>query len=788
MKFSYQWLNTFLAQPIAVNELAEKLTLAGLEVDSVEPVAGEFSDVVVGEIKRINKHPDADKLSICQVNVAEGEPLTIVCGATNIYQGMKVAVAKIGALLPGDFKIKKSKLRGQPSYGMMCSRKELGISEESAGLMDLPKDAPLGQCVREYLNLDDVSIDVDLTPNRADCLSIFGIAREVSAISTSQVKPHIIDSVTAQCQTLKQVNISSKEACPRYLGRLIKNVNMQAKTPLWMVERLRRSGLRSISVIVDITNYVLLELGQPMHAFDADQITGNIHVRMANEDEVLVLLDESKVSLTADTLVIADDEKALAMAGIMGGLDSSVTFESKNIFLESAYFTPHNIAGKARNYGLHTDSSHRYERGVDPELCLQAMEYATELIIEIAGGQAGEVVQADHYYSQVNPITLHLSKLNRVLGMSFEQSYVESVLCALNMKVKKIAQGQWEVSAPSYRFDMTIQEDLIEEIGRIYGYQKLPMSMPNLEVTQKNITESILSINSMKSILVDQGYHESIHYSFIDPKLDQFFFPHTGVTLQNPISQDMSVMRQSLTPGLLSGFKANLGRQQTRVRLFEEGVCFIPDEKNHREIQRIAGLAFGPIYPLSWHDKKEVDFYDVKGNVTALLNALNKELRFTPCEDVKWLHPGQSAYVYIDGEKAGVIGVVHPNVMKFMQIKAKAPVIFELIVDKINQRKMSAFESLSKFPAVTRDLAIVVDEAISAQNIIDVVEQAKIAVLNQVEIFDIYQGENLAEGKKSVALSLSLQDKTQTLTEALTNDAIARVLDALSAKVNAELR
>jgi len=788
MKLSYQWLNTFLSQAIAVDELTEKLTLAGLEVDGVEPVAGEFTHVVVGEIKAINKHPDADKLNICQVDVGDKEPLTIVCGATNIYQGMKVAVAKIGAILPGNFKIKKSKLRGQESYGMMCSQKELGISEESAGLMDLPQDAPIGQCIGEYLNLDDVSIEVDLTPNRADCLSVFGIAREVSVISDSQIKPHVIDPISVQCQTQKEVIISAKEACPRYLGRLIKNVNTQAQTPLWMSERLRRSGLRSISIIVDITNYVLLEMGQPMHAFDADKLSGNIHVRMAKDEEALMLLDETKVRLDSDILVIADEEKALAMAGIMGGLESAVTDKTHNIFLESAYFSPCKLAGKARKYGLHTDSSHRYERGVDPKLCLKAMEYATQLIVEIAGGQVGDVVQCDYYTNSAKPIRLRLQKLNCLLGMDFKAEYVEHILTGLNMDLKSTADGQWQVTAPSYRFDMIIEEDLIEEISRIYGYQNLPMSMPEIQISQKNITEALLSLNGMKSILVNQGYHESIHYSFIDPKLDQFFFEHAGIKLQNPISQDMSVMRQSLIPGMLSGFKANLARQQSRVRLFEEGVCFRIKDKAHQETQHIAGLAFGLVNPLSWHEKKEVDFYSVKSNVMALLNSDKQEVGFTPCHDVKWLHPGQSAYIYIDGEKSGVMGVIHPSVMKFMHIKAKAPIVFELIVENINKRKINAFSSLSKFPAVTRDLAVMVDESVSAQSIIDAIKEKQIAILNEVEIFDIYQGENLAQGKKSVALSLVLQDKEQTLTESLTNQVMDDVLNTLQEKVAAELR
>lgn len=791
MKFSHRWLESYLDQTLDIDVLSEKLTAAGLEVDSIEAVAPEFNGVVVGEIKKIDKHPDADKLNICQVDVGDDELLTIVCGAPNVYSGMKAPVAKIGASLPYDFKIKKSTLRAQESYGMMCSQKELGLSEENEGLMDLPQDARVGEDIRDYLQLDDHVIEVDLTPNRADCLSVYGIAREVSALTEAKLLPLTEIKLTATKKADKQVISETPENCPRYFGQTIYNINAKVQTPLWMKERLRRSGLRSISAIVDITNYVLLELGQPMHAFDADKVGSSIYARMAKDNEKITLLDETEITLKPGTLVIADAHHALAIAGVIGGLNSAVTTETRNIFLESAYFAPVAIAGKARQYGLHTDSSHRFERGVDPKLCQYAIDYAAALVVEIAGGELGEIVCADHYDEIALEIPLRLSKLNSILGMNFSADFVEAVLTALKMSLTRVtANGDviWQVSAPSYRFDMIIEEDLIEEVGRIYGYQNLPMNLPQMSLMPQHVSEQTIALATLKSTLVNRGYHEVINYSFIDPKLDELFFGMAGLSLQNPISQDMSIMRQGLIPSLVSTFKTNLNRQQSRIRIFEEGVCFQPAEKLAHEYSHFAGLAYGSINPLNWQEKSISDFYSVKADVEALLQLNKHAIHYIPCEDIDWLHPGQSAYIYQSGEKVGVIGALHPNVMSVLQIKGKAPIVFELQTSKISNKHIAKFMAISKYPSVSRDIAVTVDRHTTAQSLVDAVNKADVQQLNQVDLFDVYQGDNLPENKKSIALNLTFQDNTKTLTDEVMSEVMAKILTSLKTHANASLR
>ncbi|MBK2123886.1 phenylalanine--tRNA ligase subunit beta [Fangia hongkongensis] len=794
MKFSQLWLNQYLEHQFDADELSEKLTAAGLEVDAVEPVSASFTKVVIGEIQSMIKHPDADKLNVCQVDIGT-EIVTIVCGAPNVFVGMKAPTALIGAVLPGDFKIKKSKLRGQESFGMLCSEKELGISDESNGLMILPNDAPVGQDIRAYLQLNDVSIEVDLTPNRADCLSVYGIAREVAALSDSHCKTFEFKTVHPQIKDKKEIQIKAQNACPIYYGRVIKNVDTKAQTPIWMKERLRRSGLRSISVIVDITNYILLEIGKPMHAFDFDVLDGDIQVRMANENEKLTLLDENQVVLKKDTLVIADDKKALAMAGIMGGLESSVqSGKTTNIFLESAFFTPSDIAGKARGYGLHTDSSHRYERGVDPKLAEKAIEYATQLILEIAGGSVGPVSACKLWSEKATEITLTLEKTNRLLGIKVDEAFIENVLMRLNMRFNRLNDGAWQVSAPSYRFDMAIEEDLIEEVGRVYGYQNIPFTLPKLQSVKKEVSEKKLIKHTLKSVLVNRGYYESINYSFIDPKLDEIFFDVAGISLQNPISQDLSVMRQSLIPGILLSFKNNLNRQQSRVRLFEEGVCFYEHNDSSikdspfNEIAKIAGLAYGPLTTPNWKEKSVSDFYYVKSDVEALLALTRKSYRFDVCDDLPWLHPGQSAYIYHQNKKIGVIGVLHPHILKQMNIKSKAPVVFELDLAEIENKDATQFEPVSKFPSVNRDIAFVVDRKISVDALVASVKASELSALKKVEVFDLYEGESIGHENKSIALNLTFQWLEKTLTDTEINAWMDTIIKQVKADVGGEIR
>lgn len=788
MKFSHAWLQQFVEKSLNANTLAEKLTDAGLEVDSVEPAGAEFSGVVVGQIVEINKHPDADKLNICQVDVGQIEPLTIVCGAGNIYVGMKAPVAMIGAVLPGNFKIKKGKLRGQESFGMMCSEQELGILEQADGLMDLPEDAPIGQDIRHYLELDDHCIEVDLTPNRADCLSVYGIAREVSALSKSGLKSLSVIKHKPHHDITRGIHIQAQEGCKRYFGAVIKGIDTQAKTPLWMQERLRRSGVRSISLAVDITNYVMLLTGQPMHAFDHNKVDGDITVRYAHEGEKITLLDDSEVMLQANTMVIADDKQALAIAGVMGGLSSSVTDETRDLFLESAFFEPIAVAGRARQYGLHTDSSHRFERGVDPELAEQAMHIAIDLILNIAGGELGTITQAV-IARPANPvINMSFEKLNRVLGMAFEPDYVRSQLQALGMTIVAENDTHLQVQAPSYRFDIVIQEDLFEEIGRLYGYANIQEKMPSFKATKTKICEHTIPLHRFKSLLVDRGYHEAINYSFIDPKHDAYFFSQQGITLQNPISADLAVMRQSLIPGLLKAFKENVSRQQTRVRLFEAGVCFFPSEQGRQEHAKIGGLAFGTVNPQGWSGAKIVDFYDVKADVQAMCDLAGLAVQWQVCDDCAWLHPGQSAYVVLEGKRIGRVGVIHPEVMKFLQIKAKAPIVYELDLVAISRKALPVFAPISKFPAVTRDIAVTVSADLPAQAIIDTVKSLALDTLRDIHLFDVYQGDNLPQGQKSLAFGVVFQDQTQTLSEAQMTEAMDGIIKTLAEKHQAVLR
>lgn len=612
MKLSENWLREWVNPDFDVQVIAEKLTKAGLEVDAVSPVAGDFSGVLVGQVTSVAPHPDADKLRVCEVDVAGDELLHIVCGASNVREGLKVPVAVVGAVLPGDFKIKKAKLRGEPSFGMLCSAKELGLAESSEGLLELPGDAPVGSDIREYLALNDFTIEVDLTPNRSDCLGVAGIARELGVISRTDLTPVKIDEVSASIATSFPVNVEATQACPNYIGRVIENINPSAKTPLWIQEKLRRSGLRSLGAIVDITNYVMLELGQPMHAFDLQKLQQSINVRFAKTNEKLTLLDGQHVEITEQTLIIADASGPLALAGIMGGEASSVSSATTSLFLEAAFFTPAAIAGQARSYGLHTDSSHRFERGVDPQLAEQAMHRATSLILEIAGGQAGplSIVSEQNALPEAPQILLRANRIKRVLGIEFEAAEVEEHLTRLGLGVTRTAEG-WLVNVPSFRFDITIEVDLIEELGRLYGYDRLPQTRPEIQVLPGSISEKQLATERLQNLLVDRGYFEAITYSFVDPAIQKHFADSEvePIKLANPISADLSVMRHSLWPGLVQAMVYNLNRQHDRVRLFEVGRVFRGQLAEIDQHQCIGGLVYGDIKPEQWNEKnRKVDF------------------------------------------------------------------------------------------------------------------------------------------------------------------------------------
>ena len=795
MKISEQWLREWVNPAVNVNELAEQMTMAGLEVDSVEPVAGDFNGVVVGEIVTIEQHPDADKLRICQVKNADST-VQVVCGAPNARLGLKAPFAKVGAVLPAEddkeFKIKKAKLRGVESVGMLCAEKELGLSDASEGLMELPADAEVGMNLRQYLKLDDSVIDIDLTPNRADCLSVEGIARDVAVLNRCDMTPVVIEPVAAQIDDTFPVAIEAGQDCPRYAGRIIRNVDVSKPTPLWMQEKLRRAGLRPIDAVVDITNYVLLELGQPLHAFDLATLNKGIRVRHADTKEKITLLDGQELELCGGDLVIADHQSAVALAGIMGGLGSAVSSSTKDIFLESAFFAPVKIAGRARSYGMHTDASHRFERGVDPQRQVRAIERATQLLLEIVGGQPGPVTEVVSETDLPKPsvVTLRKTRIEKLLGLTMADEQVTDILTRLGMDVSETEQG-WSAIAPSWRFDIAIEADLLEELARIYGYNHLPVSSVNADLTMKPRRESETGLGMIKRQLIAKGYREAITYSFIEPKLQQMICPHVdAVPLANPISADMSVMRTSLWPGLLSTAIHNLNRQQSRVRLFESGLRFIPDANGlPKQDAMLAGLITGRRMPESWSECGElVDFYDIKGDFESLLLLTGAEnaVRFVRSEHPA-LHPGQTAAIEYNGENAGFIGALHPELQKSMDL-SQVVYLFEAKISAICSTELTKFTELSKFPEVRRDLAILIDRDVEAGLVLDVVRKASGQCLQDLRLFDTYQGKGIDPKRKSLALGLTFQHSSRTLNEDEINVTIEDVVKALEQRCGATLR
>ena len=795
MKFSENWVREWVNPSISTEQLCDQITMLGLEVDGVEKVAGDFTGVVVGEVVECAQHPDADKLRVTKVNVGGDRLLDIVCGAPNCRQGLKVACATEGAVLPGDFKIKKTKLRGQPSEGMLCSFSELGIDVDADGIIELPLDAPVGTNLREYLDLDDKAIEISLTPNRADCLSIAGVAREVGVVNKQVVNQPHFDAVLATISDKVQIELKAPEACPRYLLRVVKNVNVKAQSPIWLQEKLRRCGIRSIDPIVDITNYVLLELGQPMHAFDASKVSQPVQVRLANNGEELVLLDGTTAKLQSNTLVIADQTGPLAMAGIFGGQASGVDAETtKDVILEAAFFAPLAIAGRARQYGLHTDSSHRFERGVDFTLQRHAMERATALLLNICGGEAGEIceVVSEQYLPKVNEVTLRREKLDGLLGHYIEVETVTEIFERLGFAVK-YANDVWTVTSASWRFDIEIEEDLIEEVARIYGYNSIPNNAPLAHLRMREHKESDLDLSRIKTALVDADYQEAITYSFVDPKVQTLLHPEIeALVLPNPISVEMSAMRVSLLSGLLGAVLYNQNRQQNRVRLFETGLRFIPDANAEFGVRQefvLAGVITGTAKSECWTGKAEtVDFFDLKGDLESILSLteVGNRVRFM-AKAYSALHPGQSAAIELDGKEIGFIGTIHPLIAQKLGLNGKA-VVFEILWDAIANRRVVQAKEISKFPANRRDLALVVADSVPAGDIIEACKQAGGEKLTQVNLFDVYQGIGVASGHKSLAISLTIQDNEKTLEDDEINAVISAVLNEVKQRFNAELR
>ena len=794
MKFSELWLREWVNPAIDSEALSEQITMAGLEVDGVDAVAGSFHGVVVGEVVECAQHPNADKLRVTKINVGGERLLDIVCGAPNCRQGLKVAVATIGAVLPGDFKIKAAKLRGEPSEGMLCSFSELGISDDHSGIIELPADAPLGTDIREYLKLNDNTIEISVTPNRADCLGIIGIARDVAVLNQLPLIEPEMNTVAATIDDVMPITVSAAEACPRYLGRVVKGINVKAPTPLWMKEKLRRCGIRSIDAVVDITNYVLLELGQPMHAFDKDRIEGGINVRMAQEGEILVLLDGTEAKLNADTLVIADQQKALAMAGIFGGEHSGVNDETQNVLLESAFFSPLSITGRARRHGLHTDASHRYERGVDFALQYKAMERATRLLLDICGGEAGPVVDVTNEATlpQRASIKLTRSKLDRLIGHHIADEQVTDILTRLGCEVTT-GNDEWQAVAPTWRFDMEIEEDLVEEVARVYGYNNIPNAPIAANLVMGDHKEANLSLKRVKTMLVDKGYQEVITYSFVDPKVQQWVHPgEEALILPNPISSDMSAMRLSLWSGLLSTVAYNQNRQQSRVRIFETGLRFVPDTQAPLGIRQdvmLSGVICGNRHDEHWNLAKEtVDFYDLKGDLESVLDLTGRlaDVEFK-VETNPALHPGQSAAIYLKGERIGFIGVVHPELERKLDLNGRT-LVFEVEWDKLADREIPHAQEISRFPANRRDIAVVVAENVPAADILNECKKVGVNQVVGVNLFDVYRGKGVAEGYKSLAISLILQDTSRTLEEEEIAATVAKCVEALKERFQASLR
>ncbi|MFB2718874.1 phenylalanine--tRNA ligase subunit beta [Shewanella xiamenensis] len=794
MKFSESWLREWVNPAVSREALSHQITMAGLEVDGVDAVAAEFNGVVVGEVVECGQHPDADKLRVTKVSVGSGELIDIVCGAPNCRQGLKVAVAMVGAVLPGDFKIKKAKLRGMPSEGMLCSYSELGIDIDSDGIIELPLDAPLGTDLREYLQLDDAVIEVDLTANRADCLGMVGLAREVGVLNRAAVTEPQWQAVTPTTDAKVAINVKETAACPRYLGRVVKNVNVKAATPLWMQEKLRRSGIRSIDPIVDITNFVLVEFGQPMHAFDLAKLTGDIQVRLGNGEEKITLLDGSEVTIPNDTLVIADDARPLALAGVFGGEYSGVSDTTQDILLECAFFAPLAIMGKSRRLGLHTDSSHRFERGVDPEMQHKVMDRATRLVLDICGGEAGPVVEAKSDADLPKPaqILLRRSKLDKILGHHVPDSDVVEILERLGFSVVA-GEGSWQVTTATYRFDMAIEEDLIEEVARIYGYNNIPNVAPVASLRMSDHKETDLSLKRVRSLLVARGFQEAVTYSFVDPKLQNLVHPgEQAMVLPNPISSEMSAMRLSMFTGLLTAVGYNQSRQQGRVRLFETGLRFVPDihaESGVRQQAMLGCVITGLQNDEHWSmESKTVDFFDLKGDLEAIIGLTVSASEFSfRVATHSALHPGQCAEILRNDRVIGHIGAIHPSLEKPFGLNGKT-IVFELELDALLHTSLPLAQAVSKFPANRRDIAVVVDESVSAGDVMKLIRKVGENQLVGINLFDVYLGKGVEPGKKSLAIALTLQDTTRTLEEKEIAETVDSVVSALKTEFNASLR
>ena len=791
MKIAESWLREWVNPDFDTAALGHQLTMLGHEVDGIEFEGADISDVLIAEIVDVEKHPDADRLSVCKVSDGSGEILDVVCGAPNVVKGMKSPLARPGVKLPNGLKLRKSKIRGVVSNGMLCSATELGLGDDSDGIIELPEDAPIGGSLVDFLTLPDAVIDLDLTPNRGDCFCVMGIARDVAALTGAPLKDAAVEPVPAVIKDAQPVELVEPAGCPRFAGRIIRGIDPSARSPVWMTERLRRSGLRAISPVVDITNYVMLEFGQPLHAYDSELVKGSIRPRLAKTGEKVTLLDGKEVALNEDTMIITDDSGPIGIAGIMGGLSTAVTDRTTDVYFEAAFWPPDFMAGRARAYGMHTDASLRFERGVDPNGQARAIERATALLLEIAGGNAGpmEVDTAEEHLPARQEILLRRDRLARLLGLEISDQKVTEILEGLDLGVAVVDDG-WQVTPPSHRFDVEIEADLVEEVARIHGYDSIPETTAFVQSPLESVTETRVELERAAEMLIARDYQEVVTYSFIDVDANRAFTgSESELVLSNPISSEMSAMRASLWPGMVAAAAANVARQQDRVRIFEASKSFHGRLGAHTEIVRIAGLVIGPVDPEQWGSKgQNADFFDIRSDVDALLllAADKNELKYVPVTHVA-LQSGQAAEIRRNGEAIGVVGKLHPNLAKRYDLK-RPVYVFELDASKTLATKAPIASLISKFPAIRRDIAVIVDDTVSANDLVDAVASSDPTLIKDVRIFDIYKGAGIEAGRKSVAIGLILQETSRTLTDEDADVVMAATVSKLKDEFAAELR